>query len=221
MHQYFPASKVIHTGNPVRASLKHLVRKRRQARKHFGLAPDKKCLLVLGGSLGAHTINESILHGLAPLLEAGLQLLWPTGHDYFERIKARLKPAQRAAVHLYPFIDAMDLAYAAADLVVARGGALVVAELCVAQKPTIFVPSPNVTGDHQTHNVWPLVEHQAALMIKDGEAMQALSREVIDLSRNENKQKLLAKHMGAWAKPQATDTIVEEAMQLARMKQEG
>ncbi|XWN35635.1 MAG: undecaprenyldiphospho-muramoylpentapeptide beta-N-acetylglucosaminyltransferase [Roseivirga sp.] len=216
MEQYFSVGKTVLTGNPIREDLVHLADKRQQAYAHFGLSPDKKCLLVLGGSLGAQTINESILHALDSLIGAGLQLLWPTGDYYYKALQARLTPQQRAAVHLYPFIDAMDLAYAAADLVVARGGALAVAELCAAQKPVIFVPSPNVTADHQTQNVLPLVEKNAALMVKDEEAMQALPREVLSLLQLEARQKLLAKNIGDWAKPQATTAIVEEVVRLGR-----
>lgn len=214
MEKYFPAEKIIRTGNPVREDLLHLAEKRLTAYEHFGLIPDKPCLLVLGGSLGARTINESILHAIDSLIKAGLQFIWATGRLYFEGIQAQLTVQQRVVVKLYPFIAPMDLAYAAADVVVARAGAGTVAELCVAQKPVIFVPSPNVTNDHQTQNVLPLVESNAALMVKDDEARQTLSGEVIGLLQLGARQKILAKNIKAWARPEATAAITQEILDL-------
>jgi UDP-N-acetylglucosamine--N-acetylmuramyl-(pentapeptide) pyrophosphoryl-undecaprenol N-acetylglucosamine transferase len=214
METYFPSTKTVLTGNPVREDLMHLSGKREEACTHFGLAPDKKCLLILGGSLGARTINESILHAIDALLEAGLQLIWVTGSLYFEAIKAQLTQRQQSAVKVYPFIKAIDLAYAVADIVVSRAGALAVSELCMVQKPVVFVPSPNVTADHQTQNVWPLVEKNAALMVKDNEAMQTLAQEVINLLQLTDRQNVLAKNIKHWARPQATAAIVKEIIRL-------
>ncbi len=216
MEAYFPAEKTVLTGNPVREGLMHLGEKREAAYTYFGLVPEKNCLLVLGGSLGAKTINESILQTIDKLCEAGLQIIWATGHLYFENIKARLTQQQKTTVKVYPSIKSMDLAYAAADIVVSRAGALTVAELCMAQKPVVFVPSPNVTADHQTQNVWPLVEKNAALMVKDDEAMQTLSQEVIHLLRLEDRQNILTRNMKHWARPQATAAIVKEIICLAK-----
>lgn len=215
MEAYFPAKKIVHTGNPIRAGLMHLGEKREAAYTYFGLVPGKKCLLVLGGSLGAKTINESILQAVDQLIQAGLQIIWSTGHLYFEATKARLTPQQKNAVKVYSFIKAMDLAYAAADIVVSRAGALTVAELCMVQKPVVFVPSPHVTADHQTKNVLPLVEKNAALMVKDSEAIQTLAHEVIHLLQLEARQNILAKNMKHWARPRATAAIVKEIICLA------
>ena len=217
MEKYCSAEKIVHTGNPVREDLLHLAEKRPTAYAHFGLLPGKPCLLVLGGSLGAKTINESILQAIDALIEAGLQIIWATGRLYFEGIQARLTAQQRAVVRLYPFIAPMDLAYAAADIVVARAGAGTVAELCVAQKPVIFVPSPNVTNDHQTQNVLPLVEKSAALIVKDEEAMQQLSGKVIGLLQREAQQKILAKNIKDWARPKATAAITQAITDLAHL----
>lgn len=216
MDAYFPAEKIVHTGNPIREDLMHLGEKRQGAYTHFGLVPDKKCLLVLGGSLGAKTINESILHAIDRLIKEGLQIIWATGPLYFEAIKARLTQQQQHAVKVYPFIKSIDLAYAAADIVVSRAGALTVAELCMVQKPVVFVPSPHVTADHQTQNVLPLVEENAALLVKDNEAMQTLSQEVIHLLKLEARQNILARNIKHWARPQATAAIVKEIIRLAK-----
>lgn len=214
MEAYFPKEKMVYTGSPIREDLVQLKGKREAAHTYFGLLPHKKCLLVLGGSLGARTINVSILQSLDSLWEAGLQILWATGHTHVEDIRAQLTQEQQSHIKVYPFIQAIDLAYAAADIVVSRAGALAVAELCVAQKPTIFVPSPNVTADHQTQNVRPLVEKNAALMVKDGEAIQTLAREIIQLLKLEARQEILAKNMRYWAKPQAADAVAKEILRL-------
>lgn len=214
MEAYFPNKNTVLTGNPVREDLMHLGGKREEAYTYFDLIPNKKCLLVLGGSLGARTINESILHAIDPLLEADLQIIWATGRLYFENIKAQLTQQQQSAVKVYPFIKAIDLAYAVADIVVSRAGALAVAELCVVQKPVVFVPSPNVTADHQTQNVRPLVEKNAALMVKDHEARQTLAQEVLKLLQLEALKNILAKNMKYWARPQATAAIVKEIIRL-------
>jgi UDP-N-acetylglucosamine--N-acetylmuramyl-(pentapeptide) pyrophosphoryl-undecaprenol N-acetylglucosamine transferase len=214
LEAYLPSAKIVLTGNPVRDNLIHLSEKRGEAYAYFGLVPDKKCLLVLGGSLGARTINESILQAIDLLLGAGLQIIWATGRGYFEAIKVRLTQQQQNTVKIYPFIEAIDLAYAMADIVVSRAGALAVAELCVAQKPVVFVPSPNVTANHQVQNVRPLIEENAAMMVKDNEAMKNLAQEVMSLLQDADRQDILAKNIKHWAKPHATAAVVQEIIQL-------
>ncbi len=216
MEAYFPAEKIVHTGNPIREDLMHLGKQRQGAYTYFGLVPDKKCLLVLGGSLGAKTINESILQAIDQLIKAGLQIIWATGQLYFDAIKAQLTQQQEDIVKVFPFIKSIDLAYAAADIVVSRAGALTVAELCMVQKPVVFVPSPHVTANHQTQNVLPLVKENAALMVKDNEAMQTLSQEVMHLLQLETRQNILTRNIKHWARPQATAIIVKEIMRLAK-----
>mmetsp|Transcript_17252 Transcript_17252/g.40029 ORF Transcript_17252/g.40029 Transcript_17252/m.40029 type:complete len:158 (-) Transcript_17252:271-744(-) len=146
---------------------------------------------------------------------AEIQIIWATGHTYFVDIQAKLSKQQRNTVKIYPFIKAMHFAYAAADVVVSRAGALAVAELCVVQKPVIFVPSPNVTANHQTHNILPLVTKNAARMITDHEASKRLVQAVLQLLRSEAQQRVLTNNMKAWAKPQASASVVQEIMQLA------
>ena len=217
MEQYFPAKKLMLTGNPVREDLLDLANQKEVADAHFSLVPEKPCLLVLGGSLGAKTLNESILRSLDHLLEAGLQLIWVTGRRHFGEIQGKITAQQRGAVKLYPFVEPIHLAYAAADIVVARAGAGTIAELCVTQKPTIFVPSPNVTDDHQTKNVLPLVEKNAALMVKDREARDTLGQEIIRLLQLEERRKELVTNLKKCARPQATAAITHEVMALARL----
>lgn len=214
MEQYFPAKKIVLTGNPVREDLLNLTEKKQEAYAHFGLVPDKPCLLVLGGSLGARTINENILQSLDTLLKSGLQIIWATGQGHFEGIQAKLTPRQLKAIKLYPFIESIHLAYAASDIVVARAGAGTIAELCLAQKPTIFVPSPNVTDDHQTKNVLPLVKKEAALMVKDSEARQILATAIVELLQSEEWRNKLAGNIKTLARPQATTAIVQAMMTL-------
>lgn len=214
MDQYFPADKLVLTGNPVREDITNLAEQRQAAYAYFGLAPDKRCLLVLGGSQGAQTINESILQALPRLIAAGMQIIWPTGYAYFESIRAQLSQWPYQGIKLWPFIDRIALAYAAATIVVSRAGALAIAELCVAQKPTIFVPSPHVTADHQTKNAWPLADKQAALLIEDQAARQKLGPALIQLLHNEAQQKSLVQNMRLWAKPYATADIVSLIHQL-------
>lgn len=216
MATYFPLKKTVFTGNPTRLSLTQLGQKRSAACLYFGLSPHKKCLLVLGGSLGAQTINESILRTIAPLMQAGLQILWATGKYYFEQIKSKLSPQLQTHIKIYPFIQSIDLAYAVADIVLARAGALTIAELCVAQKPTIFVPSPNVVNDHQTKNVWPLVTAEAALMVQEQDVPQKLTKTILQLLQSPAQQNSLTRNMKAWAKPQATTTIVKEIVSLTK-----
>ena len=210
-----PFKKTVLTGNPVRKSLMQLNRKREASYEFFDLASDKKCLLVLGGSLGARNINKSISKAIGTLSEAGLQIIWATGRMYFETIRAQLTKVQMDTVRIYPFIKAMDLAYAAADIVVSRAGALAVAELCTVQKPVIFVPSPNVTKDHQTKNILPLVKDEAALMVTDGEAEPYLAQTILSLLKLEHQQKILSKNIRHWARPNATAAIVQEVVHLA------
>jgi UDP-N-acetylglucosamine--N-acetylmuramyl-(pentapeptide) pyrophosphoryl-undecaprenol N-acetylglucosamine transferase len=218
MEEYFPntnSTKLVLTGNPVRQAIYNLAEKRQSAYEYFGLDPKKPCLLVLGGSQGAQTINNSILKALPDLLKAGIQLIWPTGKAYFESIQAQQNQGYET-IKIFPFIDKMDLALAAANIVVSRGGALSIAELCLAQKPTIFIPSPHVTADHQTKNVLPLVAKQAAILLSDYEALEKLGPTIIQLLNNKAQQASLVKNMQPWTKPHATQDILAIINQLAK-----
>ena len=170
MEKFFPKKKIMVTGNPVRKSITDASVSRREGINFFSLDEAKTTVLVVGGSLGAKSINEAIDKGLDLLLDAGLQIIWQTGKPYAEKGKQRAVGKQ--GVWVNEFITQMEYAYAAADIVVARAGAMTVAELCVAKKPVLFVPYPFAAEDHQTVNAMALIKKNAALMVKDTEAMQ-------------------------------------------------
>lgn len=174
MEKFFPADRIVLTGNPVRSDLEHAQNKRDEAAAFFGLSPEKKTLLVVGGSLGARTINRSIENGLDKILSSGVQLIWQTGRYYHEEALKRLKAYHGMPVWCSDFISRMDYAYSAADLVISRAGAGTISELCLLKKPVVLVPSPNVAEDHQTKNALALVNREAALMVTDLEAPQQL-----------------------------------------------
>ncbi len=174
MEKFFPADRIVLTGNPVRSDLEHAQHKRDEAAAFFGLSPEKKTLLVVGGSLGARTINRSIENGLDKILSSGVQLIWQTGRYYHEEALKRLKAYHGMPVWCSDFISRMDYAYSAADLVISRAGAGTISELCLLKKPVVLVPSPNVAEDHQTKNALALVNREAALMVTDQEAPQQL-----------------------------------------------
>lgn len=182
MEKYFPADKITLTGNPIRQDLFDLESKRAEALSHFGLTDNKPTLLVVGGSLGARTINQAIDAGLEKLSAAGFQLLWQTGKYYAE--KASLRCASFENAHTMPFIERMDLAFAAADLIVSRAGAGTLSELAVVGKAAILVPSPNVAEDHQTKNALALSSEGAALLVKDSEAAQNLVPAICQLQQD-------------------------------------
>jgi UDP-N-acetylglucosamine--N-acetylmuramyl-(pentapeptide) pyrophosphoryl-undecaprenol N-acetylglucosamine transferase len=214
MEKFFPSSKLVLTGNPVRKDILDSDVKRDEALKHFGLKNELKTLLVIGGSLGARSINDAVRAHLQQFADAGIQLLWQTGKNYFEvNAGAAAALAQRVKVHA--FINRMDLAYAAADAVISRAGALSIAELCVTGKPCVLVPSPNVAEDHQTKNAAALVNRNAAIMVSDHEAQQRLADEAIHLLQDDRMRRMLSENIGYMARPNADDAIAAEVMRLA------
>ena len=211
MDKYFPAEKIVITGNPVRRDILDVTDKKEQALKHFGLSRDKKVVLVLGGSLGARTINNSILKDLGKLVEAGVQVLWQTGRFYFEDMKSKASShPDLKDIRILEFIREMDLAYAAADAVISRAGALSISELCLVGKPVIFVPSPNVAEDHQTKNAQALTSKDAALMVKDTDASEKLIPAILELLNDGETCRRLSENIAAMGKPRATEDIVDE-----------
>ncbi len=213
MERFFPKDKLIKTGNPVRkieinGSLKQ------EAIGHFGLKAGKPVLFIMGGSLGARTMNEAMLKNLNLILESGVQVLWQTGKYYFEGIQKELEGKNIENIHVMDFVSRMDLAYNAADLVVSRAGALSLSELCLVGKPSILVPSPNVAEDHQTQNALALVKENAALMVKDIEASESLIPLALETIKNINKIKDLSENALKLAKPRATATIVDELLKI-------
>jgi UDP-N-acetylglucosamine--N-acetylmuramyl-(pentapeptide) pyrophosphoryl-undecaprenol N-acetylglucosamine transferase len=210
MEIFFPAGKILVTGNPVRNSISSTGLTREQGQEFFSLDPAKKTVLVVGGSLGAKSINEAIDKGLDELLKAGLQVVWQTGKPYADKAKQRAEA--KPGVWVNEFITQMEYAYAAADIVVARAGAMTVAELCVAGKPVLFVPYPFAAEDHQTVNAMALVKKNAALMVKDGEVMQKLVFMTIELSMDLGKQEEMKKNISRLAITEADETIAAEIM---------
>ncbi len=216
MEKFFPKEKILITGNPVREVITGAGVTRSEGIKFFSLAETKKTVLVIGGSLGAKSINEAIDKGLDNLLNAGLQIIWQTGKPYSEKAKERASkttclPAGRS-VWVDEFISQMEFAYAAADIVVARSGAMSVAELCVAKKPVLFVPYPFAAEDHQTVNAMQLANKNAALMVRDSEVMQKLVFMTIELSLDESKQNELRKNIAALAITDADMKIANEVV---------
>ncbi len=207
MNRFFPEQKIVKVGNPIRKDLMNVNGKRNDAYTFFKLSPQKKTVLIIGGSLGARTINESIFAGTEKLEQAGLQVIWQTG-------KLFTKAQETATIKPYTFIYEMDLAYAAADIVISRAGALSIAELAQVQKPVILVPSPNVAEDHQTKNAMALVNSEAAILVKDTDARAVLVDEVIKLAANEMKQAQLKNNIASFAMPNAAKRIVDEVLRV-------
>ena len=204
MERYFPAHKIHFTGNPVRENLLKKLSSKTEALKHFELAPKKKTVVIIGGSLGAQKINELIAAQL-PLFETqGVQLLWQCGRLYYERYRSM----NTANVKVYPFIAEMHLVYAAADIIISRAGASSISELCLVGKPTLFIPSPNVAENHQYHNANALVKQDAAILMQENELEKTFETAFTQLLKNEKRQVELGENMRKLAKPQATQTIV-------------
>ena len=210
--RFFPKDKMILTGNPVRQDLIDIYGKRTEAIQYFKLDPNKKTLLVLGGSLGARRLNQLIKKELPKILSQNVQVIWQCGKLYFEDYK---KDAA-AYVQVSAFIERMDLVYAAADFIISRAGASSVSELCIVGKPVIFIPSPNVAEDHQTKNAQSIVDRKGAIMLKESELDSQFSLVFEALLKDEGKQNQLRENIKQLAMPQATKKIVDEIVKLIR-----
>jgi len=210
MEKFFPKNKIMITGNPVRKAIAHSTVSRREAFHFFGLDRDKKTVLAVGGSLGARSINEALASQLDMFAANGLQLIWQTGTATAAEYKH--KGEGQANIWVNDFIKEMEMAYAAADIVISRAGAMAVTELCVTAKATVFVPFPLAAEDHQTANAMSLVNKQAALMVKDSEAKEKLVSTVISLSKNEALQQTLQNNIHALAMSNADEVIAKEIL---------
>ena len=215
MEQFFPAEKIILTGNPVRQALLETTITREDAIRSFGLDPEKKTILLVGGSLGARTINESMLRHLDLIKESGLQFIWQTGKYYSAEIAERLKGQELPNLKVTDFITDMGSAYRAADLVISRAGASSISEFCLIGKPVILVPSPNVAEDHQTKNALALSTRGAAIYIKDAEAPETLLQTAIDTVNDADKLKSLSENVLKLALPDSANIIAKEVIALA------
>lgn len=214
MERFFPKDKIVLTGNPVRQDLFEVKAKDAEAYRFFNFTSEKKTLLIVGGSLGARTVNQSIIAGLELLSKTDIQIIWQTGKFYFEEAKKAAKPFENSNILVTDFVSRMDYAYAIADLVISRAGASSISELCLLKKPTILVPSPNVAEDHQTQNALALVNRNAAIMIRDVDAVNELVSEALKLIQNNNALEDLANNIGTLAEEKSADRIVDEVFKI-------
>jgi UDP-N-acetylglucosamine--N-acetylmuramyl-(pentapeptide) pyrophosphoryl-undecaprenol N-acetylglucosamine transferase len=210
MEKFFPKEKIMITGNPVRATISQSQVSRQEGIQFFGLNPDKKTILSIGGSLGAKSINEAIDKNIGEFEKNGLQLIWQTGKPYAE--KGKQAAAGKSNIWANDFITQMEYAYAAGDVVISRSGAMAIAELCVAKKPAVLVPFPFAAEDHQTVNAQNLVNKNAGIMVTDTEALDKLVTAIIALSKNEQQQNELKTNIGKLGSTNADEIIAKEIL---------
>ena len=215
MERFFPADKIIMTGNPVRQNVLSTTLTKEEARKKFGLDPEKKTILLVGGSLGARTINESVLQNLDIIEKSGVQFIWQTGKYYHESIVNQLKGKDLPMLKVTDFISDMGAAYQAADLVISRAGASSISEFCLIGKPVILVPSPNVAEDHQTKNAMALVNKDAAIYVKDADAPAVLIKKAVGIVENAQKLASMSENIKKLGLKNSADVIADEVTKLA------
>lgn len=215
MDKYFPADKIIKTGNPVRQNFDKIESLKSEAFSFFNLKKDLPVVLVLGGSLGAGTINNSLSENIDKLRDSGCQWLWQTGKYYYENVNALVSVSFNENISVHGFINRMDLAYAAADVIVSRAGAGTISELCLVGKPVILIPSPNVAEDHQTKNAKALSDKQAAVYIADNKAVETLVPEAVSLISDKTKRNILSENIVKMADRDADVRIANEVFKLA------
>lgn len=216
MERFFPAEKIVMTGNPVRQQLLHTALSHDEAVASFGLDPARKTILIVGGSLGARTINESVMARLDDIETSGVQVIWQTGKYYYDEIKRQIdghKPLPMLKVT--DFVSDMGAAYKAADIVVSRAGAGSISEFCLLGMPVILVPSPNVAEDHQTKNAMALVKRQAALYVRDSEAKDKVIGLALDTVKDDAMLKRLSENILKMAMPDSASVIADEVIKLA------
>lgn len=216
MEKFFPAEKIVLTGNPVRQDLFEISPKAQGAYDFFSFSPKKKTVLVVGGSLGARTINESIAKHLEKLLNNDIQLIWQTGKTYYAQALKSSETYQRSTLIVTDFVSRMDYAYAVADLVVSRAGASSISELCLLGKPVILIPSPNVAEDHQTKNALALVDKNAAVMVRDVDAPKELVHKIIQLMCDDNTRYRLSENIAHLAQKDSANRIADEVFKLIK-----
>ena len=209
MERYFPAEKIVLTGNPIRKNLIDGIVNKTEAYEYFKLNAEKPVVLLVGGSLGARTLNESVMANLELIRHSDAQVVWQTGSYYYKEMLERLGDNCPENLQAMEFVSRMDLAYAVADVVISRAGAGTISELCLLGKPSVLVPSPNVAEDHQTKNAMSLVENQAALLIKDADSMEQLWPETFKLLADKMKLNSLSENIKKLANPNAAKEIVD------------
>lgn len=219
MERFFPKDKIIFTGNPVRKDLLNAINERAEGTAFYGLDPNKKTVLITGGSLGAGSINKAMVRWLDRIATwENVQVIWQCGSYYHKELEVRLKDRLPENVKFMPFLKRMDLAYACADLVVARAGAGTISELCLLGKAVVLVPSPNVAEDHQTKNAMALVNKQAAVMIKDSEVIEQLGEVMNRLLQNDQERNNLSEHILTLAMKDSDEVIAKEILQIVNCK---
>ena len=218
MERFFPKDKIVLTGNPIRKGLEGIVSKSDESLQFFGLDPLKPVILVVGGSLGARSLNNAIRAKLELIRTSGVQFLWQTGKIYYRDIREELANNPAGNVHLLEFIQRMDLAFGAADLVISRAGAGTISELCVVGLPSILVPSPNVAEDHQTANARALADRGATVLIKDADVDEKLIEEALVLVKDRQRLTALSRNMKEMGTPDATKEIIEVIVSLLKDK---
>ncbi len=214
MDAFFPREKIIFTGNPVRKDILSADQKKAQSIAHFQLWNNLPTLLVIGGSLGAGTINKSLLTAIETLKHSQVQVIWQTGKFNYEECQKAVAASGATNIRVFEFLNQMELAYAAADVVISRAGALSISELCLVAKPAILVPSPNVAEDHQTKNAMALVNANAAILVKDNDAQQKLVQTALELINNLEQKKILSQNIQKLARPEAAEQIAREILSL-------
>ena len=218
MERFFPKEKIMLTGNPVRQSLLDTTLSREDAVRSLGFNPDKKVILLVGGSLGARTINESVMQHLDLVEQSGVQFVWQTGKYYYADLQQQLKNRNLPNLKVTDFITDMGTAYRAADLVISRAGASSISEFCLIGKPVVLVPSPNVAEDHQTKNALALADRDAALYVKDAEAPAVLLQLAVDTVNDDARLKSLSENILQLALPDSAEIIAKEVIKLATRK---
>ena len=217
MNRFFPKKKIILTGNPIRSDLECTEAKKNEGYNYFGLNPCKKTILVLGGSLGAGSINKSFISALPDIEKSDVQFIWQSGKYYYSESKESLRYYSQASVFLTPFISRMDLAYSVADLIISRAGAGSISEFCILGKPVILVPSPNVAEDHQTMNAKALLKKNAAILIPDLNAKKYLIPQALDIIHDDKRLKELSDNILKLALPDAANKIVDEVDKILKL----
>lgn len=215
MNNWFPEHKTILTGNPMRKAAIAIEGKREAALSFFGLNNSQAVVLIIGGSQGARAINIAVAHQLQQFSKQGLQLIWQTGETFHPIALEAIKAQQLSMIVAVPFIQRMDMAYAAADIIVSRAGAMSISEISMVAKPAIFVPLPTAAEDHQTKNAQRLVNQQAALMVPNKHAEKELIPAIIELASDKVLQQQLSSNIRQFAMPNATDFIVHEILKLS------
>lgn len=216
LEKFFPKDKIVITGNPVRNEVVKLDGKKPRAEEFFTMQGNKKTVLIVGGSLGARTINQAVKKFVQKWNSEDIQIIWQTGKPFYEEAKQFVESNNLGNVRVYDFISKMDMAYAMADIVISRAGAIAISELCLVKKPVILVPSPNVAEDHQTKNAMALVNHRAAILVKDVEANEKLDETVQQLLNDTLRYEQLKSNIASLGMANATETIVSVIEELVK-----